>query len=285
MSEARFDYELIDSGGGTKLERLGEYRLVRPSSLAIWARGLDDKAWGEADAEFVPGKGWGFNGKRLEAWQLQLGGVRAWVRLQSNGQIGVFPEHQLYMIELEREIMQRSVKAAQPPKVLNLFAYTGVFSCFAAKLGAEVCHVDISKKVLDWARENIELNQVPDGMVRLIPEDAVKFVQRERRRGSRYEIIVADPPSFSRVSSNKDWKLEDVLAPFLADLVQLLDPAVGVLYLTSHYTELGPTVFLNLIRDVAPSCWNLSARELTIQEHSGKHALPAGFLITVRASA
>ena len=178
------DYELLDSGDGLKLERFGNYIFSRPESQAMWSRALPASAWQNAHAMFQPsgeesGGHWDFKKKVEEKWIMNYGNLKFWAMTTPGRHLGVFPEvasHWDFMIDSIQ-------KADTPPNILNLFGYTGLASLAAASAGASVTHVDASKKSVAWARENQELSGLSDKPIRWIVEDAVKYVQREAKRG------------------------------------------------------------------------------------------------------
>jgi 23S rRNA (cytosine1962-C5)-methyltransferase len=235
-------YRLIDSGrnaqgAGEKLELYGDLRVIRPEAQALWPRSLPDAEWNKADALFTgdtdeDGIGrWAFPHVPLgETWPMQLLGVDFHGRLTSFRHVGVFPEQIAHWRWMAEQINQ----ANRPLKVLNLFGYTGVASLVAAKAGAEVTHVDASKKAIGWARENQALAGLENRPVRWICEDAMKFIAREERRGNRYDIILTDPPKFGRGPNGEVWQLFDHL-PLMLDICrELLSPKPLGLVLTAY---------------------------------------------------
>lgn len=235
-------YRLIDSGrnaqgAGEKLELYGNLRIIRPEAQALWPRSLPEAEWSKADALFTgdtdeDGIGrWAFPHSPLgETWPMQLLGVDFHGRLTSFRHVGVFPEQ----IAHWRWMTERIARADRPLRVLNLFGYTGVASLVAAKAGAEVTHVDASKKAIGWARENQALAGLENRPVRWICEDAMKFVAREERRGNRYDIILTDPPKFGRGPNGEVWQLFDHL-PLMLDICrELLSPKPLGLVLTAY---------------------------------------------------
>lgn len=214
------DFHLIDSGAGEKLEQYGGYRVVRPEAQALWQRSLASKHWDHVDAVFTgdtdeDGMGrWRFpKGALGETWPMQLLGVDFHGRFTSFRHVGVFPEQQVHWDWMRQEIE----KAKRPVKVLNLFGYTGVASLIAAAAGAEVTHVDASKKAIGWGRENQALARLDKAPIRWICDDAMKFIAREERRGNRYDIILTDPPKFGRGPNGEVWHLFDHL-PLMLDI-------------------------------------------------------------------
>lgn len=279
-------YALLDSGEGRKLERFGEKTIARPSTMAVWRRRRPAAEWADADATFDPDSGWRFRGAPIPSWRFETALCTLLLRPQTNGQIGVFPEHASYLPDLVGAIERLRSKRLNTVSVLNLFAYTGMASIVAARAGASVTHVDISKRALDWARENIALNSLPEGSVRLLPEDAVAYLGRLAKKGQRFDVIIADPPSFSRLSAKKTWSLDDV-APHLVELlVAVLSPEQGELFLTSHHFELGAHTLANLLSDQLGSepGATTTITGLAVQEDRTTRTLPASFLVRLTRS-
>lgn len=272
-------YTLIDSGEGEKLERLGPRTIARPSSLCIWRRKRPE-AWREADARFIPGEGWKFQGARFEEWRADLGEIGMLLRLQSNGQVGVFPEHFSYLNILSAA----AGNATEKPAALNLFAFTGLATVHLAKSGWSVCHVDLSKRALEWAAQNLALNglQGDSSNVRLIAEDALKFLERELRRQNRYDLVIADPPSFSRVTKQQTWELEQVASELISACLSLLRPG-GTFVCTSHHAALSGEVMANLVFDQVPADRiSITSAVLGIAEADSPRRLPSGHLMTAK---
>jgi len=207
------DYELLDSGDGLKLERFGKYIFARPESQAMWRRALLQKEWDAAHAVFQPtpeesGGHWIEKKKLPEKWEMSyplpnVGQLKFEVMTTPGRHLGVFPE-----VAAHWDFMANLVKAAsRPVKVLNLFGYTGLASLAAAAAGASVTHVDASKKSVGWARENQALSGLSDKPIRWIVEDAVKYMQREEKRGTKYDGIILDPPKFGRGPKGEVWEV------------------------------------------------------------------------------
>ncbi len=213
------DYELLDSGDGFKLERFGKYIFSRPESQAMWSRALPESEWMKAHAIFIPsgeesGGHWDFKKKVDEKWEMtynltpdlstdRKAGLKFWAMTTPGRHLGVFPEvapHWDFISDLIR-------KANQQTNILNLFGYTGLATLAAAAAGAQVTHVDASKKSVSWARENQELCGLGDKPVRWIVEDALKYVQREAKRGVKYDGIILDPPKFGRGPKGEVWEV------------------------------------------------------------------------------
>ena len=230
------DYALLDSGHGRKLERYGRYRIVRPEEQAIWTPRRSAADWDSADATFV-GIGddeadgrWRYRKPIGETWPLAYDGIGFLGRFTSFRHVGVFPEQVVHWDWMR----DRIVAAKRPTRVLNLFAYTGIASLIAAKAGAEVVHIDASKKAIGWARENQEVAGFGDKSIRWICEDAVKFVEREQRRGNRYEGIILDPPKFGRGPNGEVWDIFAALPNLLRACVSLLSDSPLFLILTAY---------------------------------------------------
>ncbi|MEK6606788.1 MAG: class I SAM-dependent methyltransferase [Myxococcota bacterium] len=271
-------YALVDSGGGGRLERFGDRLIARPSSVALWRRRKDAAAWDAADARFVHGQGWRFREQPLEAWVVEVGGLRLKLRLQTNGQVGMFAEHGLYLDELSEAIWSRGLRS-----VLNLYAYTGAATIACARAGGRVTHVDLSKKALGWAAENFAENALEAGQARLIPDDALAFLRREARRKVRYDLVIADPPSFWRLSSAKSCKLEDVLVELVSACVAVLNPERGALFLSCHTAGLSRHLLVNVCADaLGQKDASIEAADLAIPEEGSTRVLPSGLLVRCR---
>ncbi|MCA1369183.1 class I SAM-dependent rRNA methyltransferase [Bradyrhizobium sp. BRP14] len=230
-------YHLIDSGDGEKLEQYGPYRIVRPEAQALWPKALPASVWDKADALFTgdtdeDGMGrWRFPREVLgETWPMRLLDTDFLGRFTSFRHVGVFPEQLAHWSWMKDEVQA----AGRPLKVLNLFGYTGVASLIAAKAGAEVTHVDASKKAIGWARENQALARAEKLPIRWICDDAMKFIQREERRGSRYDIILTDPPKFGRGPNGEVWQLFDHLPAMLDICREILMLEARGLVLTAY---------------------------------------------------
>jgi 23S rRNA (cytosine1962-C5)-methyltransferase len=271
------DYALLDSGAGQKLEQYGPYRIVRPEGQAIWQRALPEREWQKADAIFTgdtdeEGLGrWRFPKVPLgETWPLRHDGIDYLGRFTSFRHVGVFPEQASHWNHMAKLIES----ARRPIKVLNLFGYTGLASLVAGRAGAEVTHVDASKKAIGWARENQALARLLDKPIRWICEDAMKFVEREERRGSRYDIILFDPPAYGRGPKGEVWQLFDDL-PAMADLCRsILTPRPLAVVLTAYSIRASFFAIHALMRDTfAGMGGTVESGELIIREQSAGRAL------------
>jgi 23S rRNA (cytosine1962-C5)-methyltransferase len=271
------DYALLDSGAGEKLEQYGPYRIVRPEGQAIWQRALPQKEWDRADAIFTgdteeEGIGrWRFPKEPLgETWPMKHDGIDYLGRFTSFRHVGVFPEQASHWDHMAGLI----TAANRPVKVLNLFGYTGLASLVAARAGAEVTHVDASKKAIGWARENQEMAGLGQKPIRWIVDDAMKFAEREERRGSQYDIILFDPPAYGRGPKGEVWQLFEDL-PALTDLCRsILTPKPLAVVLTAYSIRSSFFAIHALMRDTfAGMGGTVESGELVIREKSASRAL------------
>lgn len=247
------DYALLDSGHGRKLERYGPYSVVRPEPQCMWAPKLSQEVWDNADAVFDPtdeddaGR-WRFKGRPKETWQLGWGDVRFNARFTAFRHLAFFPEQAANWAWLD----QRVRSLGGQPKILNLFGYTGVASLVCAAAGAAVTHVDASKKAVGWARENAALSKLEDRPVRWIVEDARRYVQREVRRGARYDGIILDPPKYGRGPDGEIWRLFEHL-PELSNLCsQLLSDDASFLLLNAYAERISGPALSSLLSSQNP---------------------------------
>ena len=217
------DYELLDTGGGQKLERYGAFLFARPESQAMWKRALPERDWAAAHAVFQPtgeesGGHWNVKKSIPDRWQMKYGDLRFWAMTTPGRHLGVFPEVAAHWDWFSSLIAE----AGRPTKVLNLFGYTGLASLAAAQAGAAVTHVDASKKSVTWARDNQILSGLEDKPIRWIVDDALKFVEREARRGAKYDGIILDPPKFGRGPKGEVWEVYESLPVLLAACREVL---------------------------------------------------------------
>lgn len=264
-------YQLIDSGQGRKLEKVGPQWIVRPSPQALW-RPQDSALWKPDYPEFIRQPGGGGYWKNREKFPSEINvaidPIQLKLKLTDFGHLGVFAEQQ----DNWNRIFQL-VQAQQQPNILNLFAYTGGSTLAAALAGAKVCHVDASKVTVNWARENAELNQLAGDRVRWIVDDACQFVSREARRKSFYSGVILDPPSFGRGNRGQVWKIEQ-LNGLLDSIKQVLLPG-GFILLSSHSSGMTPEALKNMLVDLKLKGQFMAAGEMTITDaHDRK--LPSG---------
>lgn len=229
------DYQLLDSGNGLKLERFGPYRLIRPEAEAIWQPALPEKDWRQAQAVFQPspeenGGHWEMRAPLPERWELDYGGLKFFIQTTASRHLGAFPEQSLGWDWIEEQIHA----AKRPLKVLNLFGYTGLATLAAARAGAQVTHLDASRKVVSWASENLKASGLEDRPVRWIIDDALKFVQREARRGSTYDGLILDPPKFGRGPKGEVWEFYKLIPELLSAVRQIVSGEPRFVLLTAY---------------------------------------------------
>ncbi len=241
------DYEIIDMGNGEKLERWGDVILRRPEPQVIWPAS-DERLWEKAHAHFQrkdSSKGlWKYFQDLPEEWNISYKDLVFHVKPMGLKHTGLFPEQAVNWSWMIDKIRSRK----EPVKVLNLFAYTGGATVAAAYAGAEeVCHVDAAKGMVSWAKENIQLSGLENHKVRFIVDDVVKFVQREIRRGRKYDGIIMDPPSFGRGPNGEVWKIENELYELVDLCSQVLSSSPLFFLINSYTTGLSPTVLHNIL--------------------------------------
>ena len=246
LSDKWQDFELLDCSKGEKLERWGSYYLVRPDPQAIWDTPRTDERWNCRDARYrrseTGGGSWDKGGLPA-SWKINYGELTFNVKPMNFKHTGLFPEQACNW----DFAMDKIRKAGRPINVLNLFAYTGAASVACAKAGASVCHVDASKGMVQWAKENAVSSGIEDKPVRWLVDDCVKFVQREIRRGNKYDGIIMDPPSYGRGPGGEVWKLEEQLFSLVFLCKQVLSDNPVFFILNSYTTGLSPAVMEYLL--------------------------------------
>jgi len=239
------EYTLLDTSGGEKLERWGERVLIRPDPQIIWDTPKSHPLWRQAEARYIRsnkgGGQWEFYRDLPESWNISREGLTFLIRPTGFKHTGLFPEQAVNWDFLSRRI-RRETERGRRVSVLNLFAYTGGATLACAAAGAEVCHVDASKGMVAWARQNAQLSGLSEKPVRWIVDDCEKFVAREIKRGRRYDLIVMDPPSYGRGPGGEVWKLEERIYPLLELCVKALSDMPVCLMLNSYTTGLSPSV-------------------------------------------
>ncbi len=269
------DYELVDSGDGWKLERYGKYMLKRPEPEAVWQPALSEKVWNSASAFFRPsneenGGHWEEIKPVDERWAMSYNNLRFWTQLSASRHLGVFPEQAGQWDWISEQI--RASK--KPPQVLNLFGYTGLASLAAAEAGARVTHVDASRKVITWGRENQELSGLSEKPIRWIVDDALKFIQRDARRGTRYEGLILDPPKFGRGPKGEVWEFYKLLPELLQACRQVLSPQPRFVLLTAYAVKASALTLHYAIGDVMRGFnGQVEAGEVVLQEQSAGRLL------------
>lgn len=255
-------YELLDSGNEEKLERFGDYTLIRPCPQALW-KPQTPKLWNGAHATFKRGKGW----KGLpKEWTVHFNTLQFKIVPTDFGHLGLFPEHAEHWEWMGRHLKPQS-------EILNLFAYSGAATLFLAQQGHTVCHLDAAKGMIDWARDNAALNSLEKAPIRWIVDDALKFLRREIKRKRKYDALLLDPPSFGRGAQGQVFKIERDL-PLLLELCQaVLTPRPSFILLTCHTPGLTPKVLHNLLSQTFPQL-AIQSGEMLVQSQS--FPLPSG---------
>ena len=236
------DYELLDCSDGERLERWGDVILIRPDPQVIWKTPKKHPMWKNANARYLRsstgGGHWEILRKTPDSWRINYKDLSLNVKTMGFKHTGIFPE-QAVNWDYTAEIIK---KADRPVKVLNLFSYTGGATVACLKAGAQVVHVDASKGMVAWAKENAAASSVADRPVRWIVDDCIKFVQREIRRGNKYDIIIMDPPSYGRGPGGEVWKLEDEVYGFVELCTKVLSDDPLMVLINSYTTGLSPAV-------------------------------------------
>ena len=236
------DYELLDCSDGERLERWGEVILIRPDPQVIWKTPKKHPMWKNANARYLRsstgGGHWEVLRKTPASWRIKYKELSLNVKTMGFKHTGIFPE-QAVNWDYTAEIIK---KAGRPVRVLNLFSYTGGATVACLKAGAQVVHVDASKGMVAWAKENAAASSVADRPVRWIVDDCIKFVQREIRRGNKYDIIIMDPPSYGRGPGGEVWKLEDEVYSFVELCTKVLSDDPLMVLINSYTTGLSPAV-------------------------------------------
>lgn len=239
------DYKLIDLGNGMKLEKWGDITLYRPDPQVIWDKDID---LSNVDAIYhrsnKGGGSWEIKNKRIpDRWQVKYRDLTFNIKLMGFKHTGLFPE-QAYNWNI---IIDKIKSAKKPIKVLNLFAYTGAASIAALSAGAEVVHVDSSRGMVDWAKENVESSGLIDKPIRFLVDDCIKFVKREIRRGNKYDMIIMDPPSFGRGSNGEVWSLEKNLYELVQLCSQILSDKPIMFLINSYTTGISKTILEDVL--------------------------------------
>lgn len=271
------DYEVIDTSKGEKLERWGKYILLRPDPQVLWDTPKKNPAWKHLNAHYHRSKKGGGEWEFFdlpEQWSIHYRDLTFHLKPFSFKHTGLFPE-QAANWDWFSDLIKN---ANRPVKVLNLFAYTGGATCAAAKAGASVTHVDASKGMVTWAKENAQASGLADAPIRWIVDDCVKFVEREIRRGKHYDAIIMDPPSYGRGPKGEIWKIEEKIHPFIALCEKLLSDDPLFFLVNSYTTGLAPAVLTYLISTevVAKHGGTVTSDEIGLPVSSNGLILPCG---------
>ena len=277
VSDKWRDFELLDCSRGEKLERWGRYTVVRPDPQAIWDTPRADRRWQRCDGRYTrsaSGGGSWDRGSLPASWQISYGELTFNVKPMSFKHTGLFPEQAANWDYIMRKVRS----AGRPISVLNLFAYTGAATVAALAAGASVCHVDAAKGMVAWAKENAASSGVADRPVRWIVDDCARFVEREIRRGRRYDAIIMDPPSYGRGPGGEVWKLEDDLWDFVSLTAGVLSDDPLFVIINSYTTGLSPSVLTYIAESIFTRRFGgrAESRELGLPVTATGLCLPCG---------
>ena len=277
VSDKWRDFKLLDCSRGEKLERWGRYTVVRPDPQAIWDTPRSDRRWQRCDGRYTrssSGGGSWDRGSLPASWQISYGELKFNVKPMSFKHTGLFPEQAANWDYIMRKVRS----AGRPISVLNLFAYTGAATVAALAAGASVCHVDAAKGMVAWAKENAASSGVADRPVRWIVDDCARFVEREIRRGRRYDAIIMDPPSYGRGPGGEVWKLEDDLWDFVSLTAGVLSDDPLFVIINSYTTGLSPSVLTYIAESIFTRRFGgrAESRELGLPVTATGLCLPCG---------
>ncbi len=263
-------YKLVDSGSFEKLEQIGRFRIRRPAASATWTPKLK-KEWDKTDATFIRGKDgdgeWKIQNPDIKnPLTVDVGSIKFTLKLTSFGHLGIFPEQEKNWLQMRELINGRKLK------VLNLFAYTGGSSLFCAQAGAEVVHVDASKGTVKWASDNAKENNIDT--IRWIVDDANVFIEKELRRGNKYDGIILDPPSYGRGPDKQIWKIETHLTPMLQKIQKLFSNHFSFLLLSCHSQGYTPISLKNQLEDLCGKGEYISEEMVVFDQQN--RPLPSG---------
>ena len=270
------DYEILDMANGEKLERWGNVILIRPDPQIIWKNKSFPQKWDMANARYnrssSGGGGWKYNKKMPESWKIKYKDLTFNIKPMGFKHTGLFPEQAVNWDWMISKIK----KAKREINVLNLFAYTGGATVACSYAGAKVCHVDSSKGMTTWAKENLASSGLADRPVRFIVDDVVKFVNREIRRGHKYDGIVMDPPSYGRGTNGEVWKFEDNIADLVELCTKVLSDNPLFFLINSYTTGISSTVLENILRLNIKKEGKFAHGEIGLPMTNSKLILPCG---------
>lgn len=276
IADKWIDYEVIDTSAGEKLERWGDYQLVRPDPQVIWNTEKVHDGWHHPNGHYYRSKQGGGNWEFFdlpEQWSIKYRELTFQLKPFSFKHTGLFPEQAVNWDWCAEKIKN----AGRPVKVLNLFAYTGGATLSAAAAGASVTHVDASKGMVTWAKENAESSGLSDRPIRWLVDDCVKFVEREIRRGNHYDGIIMDPPSYGRGPKGETWKIEESIFPFIQLCTQLLSDDPIFFLVNSYTTGLQPAVLTYMLSTaLKPFGGHVESSEIGLPVSGNGLVLPCG---------
>lgn len=288
ITESGADYELIDSGDGEKLERFGKIVLRRPDPQALWKK-TDEEVWKNSNGYFVrEGRGgkWNFTKDTPERWTINLADLKFNIRPSSFKHTGVFPEQAPNWDWTREQIKNKKEKLKDGGEisVLNLFGYTGGASVACAQAGAKVCHVDASKSSISLAKENAASTGISETAIRWILDDAKLFVQKEIRRGNKYDGIIMDPPAFGRGPDGDVWQIEDDFVKFVEECKKLLSDSPVFFLVNGYASGYSQLAYLYNVKDLIEKFGGeVESGELTIRETKSDRLLPCGIFARWKA--
>ena len=271
------EYEILDMANGEKLERWGEYTLIRPDPQIIWKEKSFPNKWNKANAVYnrskTGGGNWNYKTKLPASWQVKYKNLTFNIKPMGFKHTGLFPEQAVnwdWMID-------KIKNAKRPIKVLNLFAYTGGATVACLSAGASVCHVDSSKGMVAWAKENVVSSELQDRQVRYIVDDVTKFVQREIRRGNTYDAIIMDPPSYGRGASGEVWQFENNISDLVKLCEQVLSDKPLFFLINSYTTGISAQVLSNILKiSLKKYEGSITGGEIGLPMKNSKLVLPCG---------
>lgn len=272
------DYELLDASRGERLERWGDILLIRPDPQILWDTPRKDPRWKQAHARYHRSSTGGGQWERYrpipDSWQIAYGGLTFALKPMGFKHTGLFPEQAVNWDAMAALIKRED----RPVRVLNLFGYTGAATLACVAAGAHVTHVDASKGMVAWGKENAVSSGLADRPMRWLVDDCVKFVQREQRRGNTYDAILMDPPSYGRGPGGEVWKLEEQIYPLVAECVKLLSDDPLFFLINSYTTGLSPSVMQYVLGSLLPGSigGTLTADEIGLPVTASGLVLPCG---------
>jgi 23S rRNA (cytosine1962-C5)-methyltransferase len=271
------EYALLDTGDGMRLEQFGKYRIVRPDPQIIWKPHLPQSEWLSADAVFNTNfKRWDNKTNVPDRWLMRYKDLSFWAELTPFKHTGVFPEQLLQWDWIDEQIKAKN-KEQKTVKVLNLFGYTGIASLVAAKAGATVTHVDASKPTIGWARENQTASKLDTKPIRWILDDAFKFVQREAKRGNKYDGIIMDPPVYGHGPGGEKWEFTQSFPQLLSQCKLILSDKPLFVLINAYAISASSLMLENTLKDFVPSKKSkIEVGELALEEKGSGRLLSTG---------
>lgn len=279
------DYELLDASAGERLERWGDYLLIRPDPQVLWNTPRVHPLWQKAHARYHRSNTGGGHWEKLQplpdSWQIGYGDLRFNLKPMGFKHTGLFPEQAVNWDDMAAQIRA----AGRPIRVLNLFGYTGAATLACVAAGAHVTHVDAARGMVSWGRENAAASGLADRPMRWLVDDCGKFVQREQRRGNTYDAILMDPPSYGRGPNGEVWKLSEQVYSFVEQCVALLSENPLFFYINSYTTGLSPSVMQYILKALIPARFGgtVDADEIGLPVTANGWALPCGSTARWRA--